>query len=61
MQKLLTWIDDRFPLAFAKSQLAANSPLPVSGTVAWWVLASLTVGLLILGMVVFSRREYLDV
>jgi carbamoyl-phosphate synthase large subunit len=26
-------IDDRFPLAFAKSQLAANSSLPTSGTI----------------------------
>ncbi len=26
-------IDDRFPMAFAKSQLAANSPLPTSGKV----------------------------
>jgi carbamoyl-phosphate synthase large subunit len=26
-------IDDNFPMAFAKSQLAANSPLPASGTV----------------------------
>ncbi len=38
---------------------AANY-LPVSGTTAWCVLAGLTAGLLILGMVVFSRREYLD-
>ena len=35
--------------------------LPVSGTFAWWTLAGVTVGMLALGMIVFSRREYLDV
>ncbi len=34
--------------------------LPVDGTTAWWVLAGLTVALLGLGMLVFSRTEYLD-
>jgi ABC-2 type transport system permease protein len=34
--------------------------LPVSGTTALYVLAGLTVGLLLLGMFVFSRQEYLD-
>jgi hypothetical protein len=34
--------------------------LPVGGTAAWCVLAGLTVGLVGLGMLVFSRREYLD-
>jgi hypothetical protein len=34
--------------------------LPVDGTSAWCVLAALTVGLLAVGMVVFSRAEYLD-
>lgn len=35
--------------------------LPVSGDVAWWVLALGTLALLVAGAVVFSRREYLDV
>jgi ABC-2 type transport system permease protein len=35
--------------------------LPVSGTVALGVLAGVTVGLLLIGMVIFARREYLDV
>jgi hypothetical protein len=35
--------------------------LPVSGTTAWFVLAGLTVGLLLAGMLVFARTEYLDV
>ncbi|HEV8062178.1 MAG TPA: ABC transporter permease subunit [Gemmataceae bacterium] len=34
--------------------------LPVSGTIAWTVLLSLTVALLLVGMVVFSRSEYQD-
>jgi ABC-type transport system involved in multi-copper enzyme maturation permease subunit len=34
--------------------------LPVDGTTAWWVLVGLTVGLLIVGMVVFARSEYRD-
>lgn len=34
--------------------------LPVDGTVAWVVLAGLTVGLLLVGMIVFSRKEYLS-
>lgn len=34
--------------------------LPVSGSVALGVLAGLTVGLLLAGMVVFARKEYLD-
>jgi ABC-type transport system involved in multi-copper enzyme maturation permease subunit len=34
--------------------------LPVSGGTAWLVLAGLTVVLVALGMMVFSRREYLD-
>jgi ABC-2 type transport system permease protein len=34
--------------------------LPVNGSVALSVLAAMTVGLLVLGMVVFSRKEYLD-
>jgi ABC-2 type transport system permease protein len=34
--------------------------LPVSGSTALWVLAGFTVGLLALGLVVFSRKEYLD-
>jgi ABC-type transport system involved in multi-copper enzyme maturation permease subunit len=33
----------------------------VSGTTAWLVLAAATAGLLIVGCIVFSRREYLDV
>jgi len=37
-----------------------NVYLPVSGTTAWTVLLSATVGLLLLGMVVFSRMEYRD-
>jgi hypothetical protein len=35
--------------------------LPVSGTTALYVLAGLTLGLLAVGVVVFSRKEYLDV
>ncbi len=35
--------------------------LPVNGTVALGVLAGVTVGLLLLGMFIFARREYLDV
>jgi ABC-type transport system involved in multi-copper enzyme maturation permease subunit len=34
--------------------------LPVSGTAAWGVLLALTVGLLGLGMYIFTRAEYLD-
>jgi ABC-type transport system involved in multi-copper enzyme maturation permease subunit len=34
--------------------------LPVTGPTAWVVLAGLTVGLLVVGMVVFSRSEYQD-
>lgn len=34
--------------------------LPVAGTTAWVVLAGFTVGLLLVGMIVFSRSEYLD-
>jgi hypothetical protein len=34
--------------------------LPVDGTTAWIVLASFTLGLLLVGMIVFSRSEYLD-
>jgi hypothetical protein len=34
---------------------------PVSGTTACLALAAATVGLLLAGMVVFSRSEYLDV
>jgi ABC-type transport system involved in multi-copper enzyme maturation permease subunit len=34
--------------------------LPVSGSVAWAVLLSLTVAFLLVGMVVFSRSEYQD-
>ncbi|MCI0463248.1 MAG: ABC transporter permease [Gemmataceae bacterium] len=34
--------------------------LPVDGTSAWCVLAGLTVALLAVGMLVFSRTEYLD-
>jgi hypothetical protein len=34
---------------------------PVSGPTAWWVLMGVTVGLLALGAMVFSRSEYLDV
>jgi ABC-type transport system involved in multi-copper enzyme maturation permease subunit len=35
--------------------------LPVSGTTALLVLVGVTVGLLAVGMVVFSRKEYLDI
>ncbi|MCI0681839.1 MAG: ABC transporter permease subunit [Gemmataceae bacterium] len=35
--------------------------LPVSDTTAWLVLAGATAALLVAGMVVFSRSEYLDV
>jgi hypothetical protein len=35
--------------------------LPVSGTTAWWMLAGVTALCLIVGMLVFSRREYLEV
>ncbi len=34
--------------------------LPVDGTTARWVLAGVTVGLLLLGIWAFSRREYQD-
>lgn len=34
--------------------------LPVSGAAAWGVLLALTLGLLTLGMYIFSRTEYLD-
>jgi ABC-type transport system involved in multi-copper enzyme maturation permease subunit len=34
--------------------------LPVSGTTAIYVLAGVTVGLLLAGIIVFSRKEYLD-
>jgi ABC-type transport system involved in multi-copper enzyme maturation permease subunit len=34
--------------------------VPVSGPMAWAVLASLTAGLLVAGMIVFSRSEYQD-
>jgi ABC-type transport system involved in multi-copper enzyme maturation permease subunit len=32
--------------------------MPVSGPSAFWILVGLTVGLLLVGMVVFARREY---
>jgi len=35
--------------------------LPVSGTTAWLVLAGVTVACLIVGAIVFTRNEYLDV
>lgn len=35
--------------------------LPVSGTTAWLVLAGVTVACLIVGALVFTRHEYLDV
>lgn len=31
---------------------------PVSATTAWWVLAGVTAGLLVLGMAVFNRTQY---
>jgi len=34
--------------------------MPVDGRTAWIVLSSATIGLLIAGMVVFSRREYVE-
>ncbi|HZZ80097.1 MAG TPA: ABC transporter permease [Gemmataceae bacterium] len=34
---------------------------PVSGTTAWLLLATITIGCLIVGAVVFTRNEYLDV
>jgi len=37
-----------------------NVYLPVDGTSAWMALLGLTVGLLLLGMYVFSRSEYQD-
>jgi hypothetical protein len=37
-----------------------NVYLPVSGPIALAVLASVTVALLLIGMVVFTRKEYLD-
>jgi ABC-type transport system involved in multi-copper enzyme maturation permease subunit len=33
--------------------------LPVAGTTAWWILAGATALCLLVGMLVFSRREYL--
>jgi len=35
--------------------------LPVNGTTAWLVLAGVTVACLIIGAIVFTRNEYLDV
>ena len=35
--------------------------LPVSGTTAWLVLAGVTVACLVIGAIVFTRNEYLDV
>ena len=35
--------------------------MPVDGTTAWLVLAGITVCCLILGVIVFTRNEYLDV
>src|SRR5260370_41693401 len=34
--------------------------LPVDGTTSWWVLVGATVLCLLVGMMVFSRREYLE-
>ncbi len=34
--------------------------LPVSGSFAWATLAAITAGLLLAGIIVFSRKEYLD-
>jgi hypothetical protein len=36
----------------------ASVYLPVDGNTAWWVLVSLTIVFLIVGMLVFSRAEY---
>jgi hypothetical protein len=33
--------------------------LPVNGFVAWVILAGLAIGLVLVGMIVFQRREYL--
>ena len=35
--------------------------MPVSGTTAWLVLAGVTVACLIVGAILFTRNEYLDV
>jgi len=34
--------------------------VPVSGATAWWVLASLTAAFLLVGLVIFCRREYAE-
>ena len=38
-----------------------NWYMPVSGTTAWLVLAAVTMACLIIGAIVFTRNEYLDV
>lgn len=53
-------------MMFEKAQelgVQAEKPsvyLPVDGTTAWCVLAGLTAGLLVAGMIVFARSEYQD-